>query len=276
VKRIPIYLYETLEHYRIDRENIISVIIPVKNREQLIGESLESLTTQGNVNLEVIVVDDNSSDNTVKVSREIINTSHLNGKVIPLHQNRGLPFARNIGLVESKGIAIKFLDSDDVLAPKTMEMQWKFLSRNSRCIPYCKTINLKDTILYSSGYPVISGDIVFQIITGGFFACHAPLTPWKLFTEIGGFDESLLSMEDDDFWLRAALAGWEFRYIDDGSAIYRRHAGQMIHDLFTGSKASIQHLSKLLNLKLQQHESKALRIRLDEEFARVAQFKKKV
>ncbi len=105
--------------------NIVSVIIPLYNREELIVETLQSLLNQTFNNWEAIVVDDGSTDNSYNVVDEI---SKKEPRIKLLKRNRepkGAPTCRNIGIKESSGNFIMFLDSDDLLSIKCLEERTK-------------------------------------------------------------------------------------------------------------------------------------------------------
>ena len=100
----------------------ISVIIPTYNRGNLIGDSIKSVLNQTYENLEVIVVDDGSTDNT---KEEIDKIEDERVKYIKLMKNSGGSNARNIGIQNANGKYISFQDSDDIYYPKKLEIQYK-------------------------------------------------------------------------------------------------------------------------------------------------------
>lgn len=114
---------------------MISVIIPTYNRGYIIKNSIESVLNQTYENIELIVVDDNSDDNT----EEIINSfNDKRVKYIKLQENRGACYARNLGVKYSKGKYISFQDSDDVWHKDKLEKQKNFLEKNNLDVVGCK------------------------------------------------------------------------------------------------------------------------------------------
>lgn len=97
---------------------MISVIIPVYNRENTIRRSVLSVLNQSVSNIEVLVVDDCSNDNTINILKKL-KDSRL--KIIELEKNRGANFARNIGIDLAIGDYISFQDSDDFWLPTKLE-----------------------------------------------------------------------------------------------------------------------------------------------------------
>jgi len=106
--------------------DLVSVIVPTYNRAHLIGETLESVRAQAYRPIEIIVVDDGSTDNTAEVVRSFAETARDDLDVRYVRQeNMGVVFARNRGLKESRGEFIQFLDSDDLLHPGKLSAQVK-------------------------------------------------------------------------------------------------------------------------------------------------------
>lgn len=98
---------------------MVSVIMPLYNAESFMRDSIESVCQQSYRNLEIILVDDGSSDNTYAISQEL---SHNDSRIVPITQsNAGPGAARNTGLRIAKGEFICFLDSDDELSPLAIE-----------------------------------------------------------------------------------------------------------------------------------------------------------
>jgi len=103
-----------------NNENLISVVIPAYNRSKSISKCLDSIVGQTLLPLEIIVVDDCSTDDTV----DLIDSHQSNlVRSIALEQNRGAQYARNIGIKAAKGDWIAFLDSDDEWLPRYLEKQ---------------------------------------------------------------------------------------------------------------------------------------------------------
>lgn len=106
------------------KPKLVSVIIPVYNGELYLAEALDSVFAQGYRPIEVIVVDDGSTDNTAAVAKRY-NQVHY------LHQaNQGPAVARNTGLSHCKGDLISFLDADDLWVPGKLSMQVTYLEVN--------------------------------------------------------------------------------------------------------------------------------------------------
>lgn len=115
-------------------EELVSVIIPTYNRENLILRSVNSVLNQSYKNLEVLVIDDCSSDNTKEVVAKI-KDERL--RYVKLNKNSGACVARNRGIQESKGAIIAFQDSDDVWHKDKLKIQIDIMIRNNADVSFC-------------------------------------------------------------------------------------------------------------------------------------------
>jgi glycosyltransferase involved in cell wall biosynthesis len=117
---------------------LISIVIPCFNSEQYLSETLESCLQQTYPNWEIIVVDDGSTDASLKIAR---NYSHYySGIEVISIENNGQCFARNLGMKKAQGEYIQFLDSDDLLAPQYLEEQLKVLNAYQADLSICGEI----------------------------------------------------------------------------------------------------------------------------------------
>jgi glycosyltransferase involved in cell wall biosynthesis len=114
---------------------MISVIIPTYNRGSLIRRSIDSILNQTYEDIEVVVVDDNSTDDTEDIINEIIDRRI---KYFKLNENKGACFARNKGVELSKGEYVAFQDSDDEWNVEKLSKQLNYLERNNLDIVSCR------------------------------------------------------------------------------------------------------------------------------------------
>ena len=105
---------------------MVSVVIPCYNYGQYLAEALESALNQTHSPIEVIVVDDGSTDSTPDVCRE-----YANRVKVVRQQNGGLPSSRNRGIQVAKGMFIAFLDADDILEPTYLERTLRAFHENA-------------------------------------------------------------------------------------------------------------------------------------------------
>jgi len=210
---------------------LVSIIIPTYNYAQYVREAVDSAVAQTYRPIEIIVVDDGSTDNTREVLSDYIGTNKIN---YIYQDNKGLAGARNTGIRASKGEYVCFLDSDDLINEKKSEVQVKRLEENPECgvafsdFRYFRDHDLSNLIPANVKY---SGELTFsKVIRGEYMVVHAALVRRDVFDRVGYFDESLRKCEDYDFWLRVVMNGIRFFYIDQVQAYYRLHEGQMVED----------------------------------------------
>ncbi len=180
----------------------VSVVIPTYNRGKRLLRAIASVLYQSYNNLEVIVVDDGSTDNT----RELINSFFKNHIIYIKHkQNRGVSAARNTGIRASKAPFIAFLDSDDYWFSEKLQSQMNFFAENPMAVA-CQS----DEIWIRNGRRVNpgkrhikpNGDIFKASLRLCLVSPSAVMIKKSLFDEIGLFDETLPACEDYDLWLR--------------------------------------------------------------------------
>lgn len=120
---------------------MISVIIPTYNREALISESLNSLLKQTYENWECIIVDDGSTDNSKKIIQEFV-SADIRFKFVerPKKLKKGANSCRRLGLEYTNGVFIKWLDSDDLLHPATLEIQLNQIIKGKFDVVFCNSV----------------------------------------------------------------------------------------------------------------------------------------
>lgn len=189
---------------------MVSIVIPAYNAARHISDCIGSVVQQTHKNIEIIVVNDGSTDDTLGKLR-YLRATEPRMKVIS-QPNSGPSAARNIGIRSAKGYFIAFLDSDDVWDPRKLELQITNLTRtrNQNAISITAfTFCLSDGTQHPSPYP--NQDLTFSdVIKGGFNIMPSSwLIPRKLFKDnsVGLLDESMSCGEDAEWILRAMRAG---------------------------------------------------------------------
>jgi glycosyltransferase involved in cell wall biosynthesis len=121
------------------KQGLVSVVIPTFNRADLIVECVDSALSQTYANIEVMVVDDGSTDDTLARLKELQNRHGSRISVVS-QEHAGVSAARSRGLKASRGEFVQFLDSDDLLYPDKIERQVADLTQNpAACLSYCVT-----------------------------------------------------------------------------------------------------------------------------------------
>ena len=217
---------------------LVSIIVRTYNRSYILAEALASALNQTYSNLEVVVVDDCSTDNT----REVIESFHSDKIRYVRHSiNRGVGAACNTGITAAHGDLIAFLDSDDLWKPNTLQRQVEFLMQHEEADAVFGDVELDEgpsiTLSLTSlkrHFPSLLDrdrsrkDYVFH--GRQMYLClleEIPIKPTALvlrrdvFPEVGLFNEAWRSGEDWEFLLRLSRSAC-FGYIDETLAILRR------------------------------------------------------
>ena len=119
---------------------LVSIVIPVHNGEKYIKESIDSCLAQTYSNIEIIVVDDKSTDSTLEILKEYGEKI----KVFPVEKQNGLGNVINIGIRASKGKYIARMDADDIMCPDRIEKQVAYLENNPSCVAVGGQIDIID------------------------------------------------------------------------------------------------------------------------------------
>jgi glycosyltransferase involved in cell wall biosynthesis len=203
----------------------VSVIIPVYNSEDYIAEAIESVTAQTYKNIEIIVVNDGSTDNTEAVLKPYME------KIKYFYQeNKGVAAARNTGIRLALGEYIAFLDSDDIWLPEKIALQVDYLNRNpSVMLTYSNFKIFNDGkhpdegILYLNSDIYIEGYIFTELVNACLISTITVLVRKEVFEKVGLFDEKFVSGEDYELWLRIA-AECKIGYVKEVLASCRKHS----------------------------------------------------
>lgn len=185
-------------------EPLVSVVLPTYNRRKLVTRAVQSVLEQSYRNLELIVVDDGSSDATGEALEYFTGDPRFHY----LYQsNKGQSAARNRAIDRSCGEYIAFLDSDNYWLPEKLERQLEFLGRHDGFeILYSEIIPVEESgaRMAKRSIPRFSGRILEQLLVSNCVTNNTALVKRSCFEEMGKFDEGLRYCEDYDLWLRFA------------------------------------------------------------------------
>jgi len=181
-------------------QSSISVIIPTHNRSHTIARALDSVMAQSVQPLEIIIIDDGSTDDT----GELLKTHYPQVKLYR-QSNHGVSHARNRGIESANGEWIAFLDSDDAWYPGKLEAQLRELERSPE-VRLCHSdehwIRNGKRINQRLRHAKRGGRIFQHCLPLCAISPSASLIHHTVFTDLGNFDENLPACEDYDFWLR--------------------------------------------------------------------------
>lgn len=208
----------------------VSVVVPSYNKAAFIAETLRSALAQTGVRLEVIVVDDASTDGSGDVIERLADGAPAL-RLDRLATNRGGQFARNHGASLATGEYLMFLDADDILEPGTLEALVRTLGDRTDAFGVCRWSQLVQNEAgqwtpHATGKPIVpaDGDYVRAWLTDNwYFPPCAVLWPRALYERSGGWDERLRILQDADIMVRMLLRGAELVLATEGEARYRVH-----------------------------------------------------
>ncbi|WP_188093573.1 glycosyltransferase family 2 protein [Marinobacter salinexigens] len=207
-------------------EPMVSVVIATYNMGQYLPDAVSSVLAQNWTNLEVIVVDDGSTDNTSD-RMEVFN-GNPRVRYIPT-ENRGQPKAKNRGLNEAKGEFIAFCDADDLWDPKKLHVQMPHFNDPTVGVVYSEVTYIDqdgNPITKPQPYERHSGKVTNNLVVKNFVPFGSAVIRRRCLEQNGCFDEALPMGIDWDLWLRYSV-DWHFTYAPEVTYIYRIWPGQM-------------------------------------------------
>lgn len=190
----------------------VSAIIPVHNGEGFLAQALGSVLAQTAAALEIVVVDDGSTDGSARI------VERFGDEVSYVHQSHGGPAAaRNRGLERARGEVVAFLDADDLWSEDKLARQCGRLGADPGLdVVLGHTLFVEEDQGADAG-PISTGGPYPQFLLGG------ALVRRSAFARVGLFDESLSSCEDWDWFLRAHDMGVGMQMFPEVVLHYRRH-----------------------------------------------------
>lgn len=220
---------------------LVSIIMPTYNSAKFIKCTIDSILCQSYDNLEIIIVDDGSTDNT----EEIIKTYSTHKiKYIYQHNSGGPSKPRNTGISLARGELISLFDSDDIMNIHKIKYSVEsFVNNNqidilftdftvidevgdvliSRFLDnYTSFRKLLLPISNCNNTYLLIGDVYHELINANFIGTSGVMFKKSLFQEIGEMDVSISCSEDVDYWYRIAIVGKCFAYLDYIGHMYRK------------------------------------------------------
>lgn len=203
----------------------ISVVVPCYNAERWVAECIQSCLDQTYQPIEIIVVDDGSTDQSQRIILNLSRSSHVSIRFIE-GSHKGACAARNRGLAAATGDYVQFLDADDLMCSRKIELQAIASMHNPDAVPcgpwlWLQPSNGEWLTELPRQHMSNSGDLIHEWLEGRFLAAHSFLWPRRLIIELGGWDESLSSFQDGDLFIRAVLNDIPFVFVPEAVAYYR-------------------------------------------------------
>ncbi|MBD2773800.1 glycosyltransferase [Iningainema tapete] len=204
-------------------EPLVSVIIPCFNADRWISEAIDSCLQQTYPNIEIIVIDDGSTDNSLEVIKSY--GDRITWESLP---HRSGNYARNRAFALSKGEYIQYLDADDYILPEKIALQVSFLVETGADVVYgdwrhqCHLpdgTSFLDRVIYSE----VQTDILESLLANWWTALASLLYKRTTIVRVGGWDESLPAAQDRDFFISVVMAGCKVVYQPGCYSVYRRY-----------------------------------------------------
>lgn len=209
---------------------LVSIIIPVYNGANFLSEAIDSALSQTYKNIEIIVVNDGSKDNTEEIALSYGDKIFYYSK-----SNGGVSSALNLGIERMKGDYFSWLSHDDLYAPRKIEKEVELLAKyeSEILIASCGT-----SLIDEKGKPVMSardcklvGYVDSKKMFSNMFSDEASLggcsflIPKKVFDEVGGF-KPLKYTQDVECWGRMMISGFNYVVVSDNLVFSRVHSNQ--------------------------------------------------
>ncbi len=221
-----------------------SIVIPAYNYERYVAQAIESALAQDDPDVEVIVVDDGSTDGTGEIAQHFGDRIHYIRRV-----NGGLPAARNTGITAARGKFLVFLDADDLLVPTAVSTFHERLDAQGGVFDLIGCSHRNISIHGEPGDEVIQAPPegrevdVRDLVTRSRF-CTTVMVRTEVIRRCGLFDESLTASEDRDMWIRIAATNSRVFVLSDILVLVRRHGENMSANANRQTNAIRQVLSK--------------------------------
>ena len=206
---------------------VVTAVVCTWNRAHLVGRALASIRAQTVTDVEILVVDDGSTDATPDVLARLL-APRL--RVLRHAQNAGISRARNTALAHARGEWVAFLDDDNEWTPRYLERQLALARTHPGTdVVYCRARRLdartgQETVLPAA---VWSGRVFDRLVAGWLPLVSATLLRRARLTDVGGLDEELRAMEDEDLWLRLACRT-DFAGTADTLVVRHEHTGPQL------------------------------------------------
>ncbi|MDC7326067.1 glycosyltransferase family 2 protein [Acinetobacter baumannii] len=233
---------------------LISVLIPVYNVEAFVKEAILSICNQSYKNIEIIVVDDCSTDNTYNIVAELVpNDARI--KLFKNYKNSKIVKTLNFALEQSKGDFIARMDGDDISAPQRLEKQLNFLLKHPQYAlvgSHVTTIDSKNKIIGKQEMP-IKDDIITKTIKYASPVLHIWLAKREVYNKLEGYRE-IPGAEDYDFLLRMHSLGLSFTNLNSFEYSVRIRDGNTTSTIGFNQRLMSNYVVELYEMRLRSNK----------------------
>lgn len=207
-------------HTLIDAEPIVTVIIPTYNRASTIGRAIASVENQKNISAQMIIVDDGSTDDTVK----IIKSDFKKSKILLIEQeNRGACSARNNGIDRVRTEYVAFLDSDDEMLPDHLYRSILNIQDSNKKISYSKVMGVRGSdkyVIRPSRAIHEKEEMANYLVRHKGFVQTSTLVMRTDIAKKVRYREDVTFGDDTDFAIRLSLSGCQFEMLSEPSVVW--------------------------------------------------------
>lgn len=224
----------------------ISVVLITYNHAKFISEAIDSILRQTHDNLELIIIDDGSTDNTMQKISEFRDPR----LTVTTQKNAGPSVALNVGIDVCQGDFIALMSGDDVSDSNRLHTQLNQLEMHAADIVFSRPeiIDANSQVLGWEAYPTFFGKTfsstpsLFNLLFyGGNFLCASTtFARSSALKTVGEFKRSLLQLQDFDFWLRACKSGLDIKLFDNPLIQYRYFHGSNLSDVSNYSRIKLE------------------------------------
>jgi len=212
---------------------LVSVVVVTYNSEKTIFETLESIKNQTYKNLELIISDDCSKDNTVEICKQWLiknNKSFINVQIVESSKNTGISGNCNRGYKVANGTWIKGIAGDDLLMEDCIENNINYVLNNNK-----SKIILSKTALIGESYKINKyknlfnygalnlnkKNLLYLLLVDNFVPASTLFIKKEIFIQLGGFDERMPLLEDWPFWIKALHNNINLSFNNEFTIYYR-------------------------------------------------------
>lgn len=223
----------------------VSAVIPTFERAAMVAEAVASVLSQGGADLELLVVDDGSTDDTRMV---LAGFSDPRLRVVSTARNQGVSAARNLGVSLARGRYVAFLDSDDTWLPGKIARQLAYMAETGHAVSQTQELWMRGGRRVNPGriHLKVDGDFFRQALRLCLVSPSSVMIERDILRQVGGFDEGLAACEDYDLWLRLLLRG-PIGLVDEALTVRRGGRPDQLSARFVGMDLfRIRSLAKIL------------------------------
>lgn len=237
---------------------LVSIIVITYNSSKFVLETLESVRNQTYQNIELIISDDCSMDDTVEVCENWIKNNHnrfIRTEIITSNENKGISQNCNKGIGVARGEWIKLIAGDDILIETCLSQYITFIDNNDFNFIFSKTdfiypkdymgiFKMKDH--FENNYSKFNvSNQYLELLKFNFVPAATSFINLKKLKELGGFNENFPMMEDHPLWIKITKSGERLGFMNEYTTKYRIHGLSMSGNLGSKSNSNQQIINKI-------------------------------